>query len=279
MEKQQLEKLFEMGGGYVLDFSNRTFQEFIQDAVGIDIYAGKYDGRGGSKANHLRCFWEKEVDATVGRLLKALVEYALVSAEAQGTEAEIKKGSTYKRSSQAMHRLLGEVPASGQDEVTEEDFLKQAFKAISFDQLPIEGSVIPILSERFQETERCYKAGANLAAVIMSGSILEAVLLGLCQANPQKFNTANSTPKTKEKKAKPFNDWKLAEYIAVAHEVGALKQDVRKFSDNLRDFRNYIHPYAQMESRFSPDRHTAQICLTVLKAAISQVNEWGRRSS
>jgi len=28
VEKLKLEKIFEMGGGYVLDFSNRTFQEF-----------------------------------------------------------------------------------------------------------------------------------------------------------------------------------------------------------------------------------------------------------
>ena len=32
IERQQLEKLFDMGGGYVLDFSNRTFAEFVADS-------------------------------------------------------------------------------------------------------------------------------------------------------------------------------------------------------------------------------------------------------
>ena len=32
-----IDDLFEMGGGYVLDFSNRTFAEFFADELGIDI--------------------------------------------------------------------------------------------------------------------------------------------------------------------------------------------------------------------------------------------------
>ena len=34
---QFVEALFEMGGGYVLDFTNRTFSEFFHDEVGVDI--------------------------------------------------------------------------------------------------------------------------------------------------------------------------------------------------------------------------------------------------
>ena len=32
-EKRKLERLFGMGGRYVLDFSNRTFAEFVEDGV------------------------------------------------------------------------------------------------------------------------------------------------------------------------------------------------------------------------------------------------------
>jgi hypothetical protein len=37
IEKAKLEKLLEMESGYVLDFSNRTFQEFILESVKLDI--------------------------------------------------------------------------------------------------------------------------------------------------------------------------------------------------------------------------------------------------
>ncbi len=66
---------FGMASGYVLDFSNKTFAEFFDDEFGIDIYAQKYDYRGGSKANHLRALIETEDDYTVGRVLRRLWEY------------------------------------------------------------------------------------------------------------------------------------------------------------------------------------------------------------
>jgi hypothetical protein len=75
IEKLKLEKLFEMGDGYVLDFSNRTFQEFILENAGVDIYDEKYDYATGSKANRLRAFWSKESNYIVGELVSDLLEY------------------------------------------------------------------------------------------------------------------------------------------------------------------------------------------------------------
>ena len=72
-------------------------------------------------------------------------------------------------------------------------------------------------------------------------------------------------------KVKPFADWSLSELINVAHDVGVLKADVQKLSHGLRDFRNYIHPRQQVASGFSPDEHTATVCLHVLKAALADL--------
>jgi len=74
-EISKLEKLLDMGGGYVLDFSNRTFAEFVEDTTGRDIYDDKYDYASGSKANRLRAFWTTEPNHVVGRLLKDLIEH------------------------------------------------------------------------------------------------------------------------------------------------------------------------------------------------------------
>jgi hypothetical protein len=54
IEKTKLEKLFQMGGGYVLDFSNRTLSEFVAESTGRDIYDAKYEYASGSKANRVR---------------------------------------------------------------------------------------------------------------------------------------------------------------------------------------------------------------------------------
>ncbi len=75
IEKRKLERLFEMGSGYVLDFSNRTFAEFVVDSTGHDIDEAKYSGAGGSKANRLRAFWKLEPPHVVGQLIADMLDY------------------------------------------------------------------------------------------------------------------------------------------------------------------------------------------------------------
>jgi hypothetical protein len=58
LEKRRLEKLLGMESGYVLDFSNRTFAEFIFDSTGLQIYDARYNYASNSKANKLRRFWQ-----------------------------------------------------------------------------------------------------------------------------------------------------------------------------------------------------------------------------
>lgn len=75
-ERRQIEQCFGMESGYVLDFCNRTFKEFIQDAVARDIYSRNYSAEGDSKAKRLRAFFSAESDRVVGELIDALVKHA-----------------------------------------------------------------------------------------------------------------------------------------------------------------------------------------------------------
>ncbi len=74
-EKFLIEKLFDMQTGYVMDFSNRTFENFIYDSIGINIYDDKYFYASGSKANRLRGFFTEESSYKVGELLFSLLDY------------------------------------------------------------------------------------------------------------------------------------------------------------------------------------------------------------
>jgi hypothetical protein len=74
-EKQILENILEMRSGFVLDFTNRSFQEIVSDATGLDIYLEKYEDGGTSKANLLRSFWAKESNQAISKLLFALAHY------------------------------------------------------------------------------------------------------------------------------------------------------------------------------------------------------------
>ena len=73
-EKRKLERAFGMASGYVLDFSNRTFEEFILDRVGIEIYDDKYEYGSGSKANRMRALWDIEPNHIVGKVLGDILD-------------------------------------------------------------------------------------------------------------------------------------------------------------------------------------------------------------
>jgi hypothetical protein len=75
LEKRKLERLFQMDGGYVLNFSNRTLDEFFTESIGRSLYDEKYSYSSGSKANQMRGFWKEESNPIVARLLGDLVDY------------------------------------------------------------------------------------------------------------------------------------------------------------------------------------------------------------
>lgn len=154
-----------------------------------------------------------------------------------------------------------------------DDFLEREFEDVSLEKLGLDGTITDVLNIRFNEIKKCFSSKAYLSVIFMSGSTLEGILLGVALNTPKVFNQANSAPKNREGKVKQFPEWTLSQLIDTASEVGLLKDDVKKFSHALRDFRNYIHPYQQISSGFSPDQHTANICFQVLKAAIYQLKK------
>lgn len=73
-DRRKLEKLFGMGSGYVMGFSNRTFRDFFGE-YNVDIYDDRYSIRGDSKANRLRAFWDLDSNYMVARITGELISY------------------------------------------------------------------------------------------------------------------------------------------------------------------------------------------------------------
>jgi hypothetical protein len=59
-EMRAFDDAFDMHGGYVLNFSDRTLAEFVEDEFEIEIYQQKYQFNCSSKAKHLRAFIQTE---------------------------------------------------------------------------------------------------------------------------------------------------------------------------------------------------------------------------
>lgn len=94
--KLKLESLFGMRGGYVLDFSDDTFADFVKTSVGFDPYE-RYPGDL-SKAKRLRQLWQEEPSVTIDKLNLELLEHWRVS--------KLLAGETPSANEEALHREL-----------------------------------------------------------------------------------------------------------------------------------------------------------------------------
>jgi len=264
VEKLYLEDLFDMSGGYVLDYTDAQFGEFFNQYK-ISIHDQKYQDIGTSKAKKMRSFWNKEGDDLVGRVLSDMVER-------YKTQCKLKKQNINDTVYEEVCNIIGRLSGRPKAVLTDEDFLAHEYTIPNIDKLPIEENLKPIIQTRLDEALTTLEVGAHLSVIFLCGSVLEAVLLGAAGKSSTRFNQANASPKDKlSGKVKQFHEWSLTQLIDVACEIGVLKPDIKKFSQGLRDFRNYIHPYQELASDFKPDKYTAKLCFKVLQAALASV--------
>lgn len=265
-DKRYLEKILGMGSGYVLDYTNAKFRELFQ-SHGIEIESEVYKEFGTSKANRMRSFWAKRSDEEVGNVLTEMLDGYEADCLINGKTPESK---LLDNSRQIVLRLLGS-PGAIESNSLEDEFLKREFETPEISRLPIDPDTILIFESRIEEARRAMGAKAYLSVIFLCGSVLEGALLGTAQRNAVMFNKANSSPKDKHGRVKKFPHWTLSELINTASELKLILPDVQKFSHGLRNFRNYIHPYEQVSSGFTPDKHTAKVCFHVLKAALASL--------
>jgi hypothetical protein len=125
IEKLKIEKIFEMEGGYVLDFSNRTFQEFMLENMNIDIYDQKYSYHSGSKANRLRAVWVKESNPIVGDLIEKLLEYWKEKRLIENHLSTLQEEALYNSCKEIASRLKGKIKTKEKDTRKQNDFVAQ----------------------------------------------------------------------------------------------------------------------------------------------------------
>ena len=94
-EREALEQALGMESGYVLDFSDRTFNDFFYETISIapEDQSQLFSGRGTSKAKRLRSFIERAHPALVAKMLRELWEYrdAMMCAPTARNEDKLKE--------------------------------------------------------------------------------------------------------------------------------------------------------------------------------------------
>ncbi|VVP22965.1 hypothetical protein PS870_03919 [Pseudomonas fluorescens] len=107
-EMRFLDSIFDMGGGYVLDFSNRTMDEFFMEELEIDISHEMFSKDGTSKARRVRYLLQNADHPTVARVLEALWKYR------QSMQEETKAKETVVNAEGRFLSLLESVRSPGQ---------------------------------------------------------------------------------------------------------------------------------------------------------------------
>jgi hypothetical protein len=130
--------------------------------------------------------------------------------------------------------------ASAPKSMNEHDDLAPDFSALADDT-----EMREILVRRWLECCKCVKADAHLAAIVMMGGLLEALLMACADRLPNKARLlgASSAPKDRSSgKTLNYQEWSLDSYIKVARELGWITESARGVAEGLRDYRNYVHP-------------------------------------
>lgn len=265
--KLKLEHLLGMGGGYVLNFTNGSFAEFVRGSIGID----PYEKHNGSKAQVLRHLWYILPDAEFAKLTIDMLEYKRLS-EDLGHVDPGDRAETDSRLSQGVIDQLTPLLATA-DKLTgeEAEFLARVVD-LDLNRVAVPLDLQSVISDRLKEVEICFENGAYLAVVFLCGSTLEGLLYEVAKSHPADFNRCRAAPQTNDK-VRPFPEWSLNDFLTCGRELGLLSEDVTKFAHAVREFRNYIHPRQQVKEDFSPRRVTAEVARHVLRAAIQDLQK------
>ena len=74
-QRVTFDQIFHSGGGYVLDFFDRTMAEWFEETLDISIFQKRFQANGDSKGNTLRGFVEVAEPRLVARTLRELWSY------------------------------------------------------------------------------------------------------------------------------------------------------------------------------------------------------------
>ncbi|MEW6338820.1 MAG: hypothetical protein AB1625_15650 [Acidobacteriota bacterium] len=128
-----------------------------------------------------------------------------------------------------------------------------------------------VINRRWREAQICQHAKAHLSAVVLMGSVLEALLLARALLAPSEAYRASHAPREKSGKNLAITEWNLNALIDVAVEIGWLKADRGKFSHALRESRNVVHPWVEVTSKANFDDSTCKTCWEVLLASVNDL--------
>ena len=146
--------------------------------------------------------------------------------------------------------------------------------APSFTSIAADAEMQQLLTNRWNECVGCVTHNLPLAATVMMGGLLEALLVARINrlSDQSVVFKAKAAPKEKSTGAVlRLREWTLSSYIDVAHELGWISDTYKDVGAILRDYRNYIHPYKEYQHKKTITPDDSKMLWEIGKTIVRQV--------
>ncbi len=123
----------------------------------------------------------------------------------------------------------------------------------------IDPELLQIAQDDWAEANRCFEVDAWKACVILCGSSIEALLLGLIE---KKASDLEEQTKTR------LDTIELGKLVDIAEEEGLLNKRLRHLLEFVRLYRNFVHPGRQRKEKALATKNEAEIALLAVKSVV-----------
>lgn len=108
------------------------------------------------------------------------------------------------------------------------------------------------------------QVSSHKSVVVLCGGSVEAILIYKLSQGGRKTRaiTAFRTAYPKATHSSDLDSWSFEQLIFIAKQLKLIDAGLRSALDSIRNFRNFVHPYRELSSPSSPDKHMANIALS-----------------
>ena len=117
-----------------------------------------------------------------------------------------------------------------------------------------------IIERDYPELLTAFAASCKKSALVLAGSIIEAILLDHVQQNLTNALKAKSVPNSND----PLR-WSLEEFINVSAELRPELAPLQTMSHAIRRYRNLVHPAVEIKSPMKVEIEEARVAISLVR--------------
>lgn len=210
---------------------------------------------------------EEECNLVRSMLVEKFVRYDSAKDEIRGDIGE------YQR--ERIDTIMKQIELLKQDvfdQSLSEQSIKVSEKIPAFDFIQLKGLKLMLIRD-YNEIIKCLNNECWKAAIILSGSSIEAILYDKLKQREEDAKKVSSAPKNKKGEVIPLEEWRLNALIDSAEKLGFLKKGVKSLSHSGREYRNLVHPTEEIKGDYKLQKEEAENAFTILKIIIRDMTD------